>query len=75
MGFYSIILKDTDCGELKYGRKKYDYQEGTLVFLAPGQIVGTDDDSNTLFQMKGWALFFHPDLLRGTALSANRKFI
>ncbi len=71
-GFFSIILKDTDCGELRYGRKKYDYQEGTLVFMAPGQVVG-DDGDDTLFQMKGWALFFHPDFLRGTSLARKMK--
>lgn len=71
-GFYSIILKDTNCGDLRYGRKNYDYQEGTLVFIAPGQIVG-DDDNGTTFQMKGWGLFFHPDLLQGTSLGKKMK--
>ena len=39
-GFYTVFLKDVKCGDLRYGRKMYDYQEGTLVFIAPGQIVG-----------------------------------
>lgn len=39
-GFYTVFLKDVKCGDLRYGRKMYDYQEGTLVFIGPGQIVG-----------------------------------
>ena len=39
-GFYCVFLKEAKCGDLKYGCNYYDYQEGTLVFIAPGQIVG-----------------------------------
>jgi hypothetical protein len=34
-GMYCVFLKDVKCGDLKYGRNYYDYQEGTLVFVAP----------------------------------------
>jgi AraC-like DNA-binding protein len=71
-GFYTIVLKDVKCGDLRYGRHTYDYQEGTLVFVAPGQVVGNDDTGET-YQMQGWALLFHPDLLRGTALGQKIK--
>ena len=71
-GFYYIVLKEVNCGDLRYGRNYYDYQEGTLVFIAPGQIVG-DNGNGELFQMKGWALCFHPDLFRGTALGQKMK--
>ena len=39
-GFYTVFLKEVKCGDLRYGRNYYDYQEGTLVFLAPGQVIG-----------------------------------
>ena len=39
-GFYCVFLKEAVCGGLKYGCNYYDYQEGTLVFIAPGQVVG-----------------------------------
>ena len=71
-GFYCVFLKQLKCGELSYGRSTYDYQEGTLVFIAPGQIVG-DDDNGTRIQVKGWALLFHPDLLLGTSLGRKMK--
>lgn len=50
----------------------YDYQEGTLVCLAPGQVIGFEDNGEK-FQPKGWALVFHPDLIRGTMLGRNMK--
>lgn len=71
-GFYFIFLKDIKCGDLVYGRHTYDYQEGTLVFIAPGQIVGKED-TGEIFKMKGWGLYFHPDLLRGTSLGQHMK--
>ncbi|GHV52525.1 AraC family transcriptional regulator [Bacteroidia bacterium] len=71
-GFYTIFLKDVKCGDLRYGRGYYDYQEGTLVFISPGQMVG-DDDNGQLLHLKGWALMFHPDLLRGTPLAQRMK--
>ena len=55
-----------------YGRSTYDYQEGTLVFVAPGQVAGIDDDGETL-NPQGWVLAFHPDLLRGTSLGRKMK--
>lgn len=71
-GFYCIFYKELDCGPLLYGRSKYDYQEGTLVFIAPGQIAGTNDGGEIL-NPKGLALMFHPDLLYGTPLARRMK--
>ena len=70
--FYAIFLKEVKCGELLYGRNRYDYQEGTLVSLAPGQVIGVEDNGET-YQPKGWALVFHPDLIRGTTLGQHMK--
>ena len=69
-GFYAIFLKEVMCGDMIYGRQYYDYQEGTLVCLAPGQVIGFEDNGE-VFQPKGWALVFHPDLIRGTALGQH----
>lgn len=71
-GFYTIYLKEVKCGEMIYGRQYYDYQEGTLVCLAPGQVIGFEDNGE-VYQPKGWALVFHPDLIRGTSLGRSIK--
>jgi AraC family transcriptional activator of pobA len=67
---YIIFLKDEHCAELKYGRKHYDYGEGTLLFIAPGQVFGFEENGKML-QPTGWALVFHPDLIRGTHLGRH----
>ncbi|MEH6681651.1 MAG: helix-turn-helix transcriptional regulator [Sediminicola sp.] len=64
---YAIFLKDTKGCKMLYGGKPYDYDEGTLVFMAPNQTVelgGYDPD----YVPKGYALLFHPDLFLGTEL-------
>lgn len=69
-GFYTVFLKEVKCGDLRYGKHTYDYQEGTLVFIAPGQVIH-GENSKELYQPKGYALVFHPDLIHGTALGRH----
>jgi AraC family transcriptional regulator, transcriptional activator of pobA len=69
-GFYTIFLKDVKCGDLVYGRHNYDYQEGTLVFMAPGQVAGMNSNGET-YQPKGYGLVFHPDLIAGSSLGRH----
>lgn len=71
-GFYVLFLKEVKCGDLIYGRQRYDYQDGTVVCLAPGQVIGIEDNGE-VYQPKGWALCFHPDLIRGTSLGSHIK--
>ncbi|MBU6343277.1 MAG: helix-turn-helix transcriptional regulator [Bacteroidetes bacterium] len=69
-GLYAVYLKELNCGEIKYGRGHYDYQEGTLVFIGPGQVMRVEKGVKT-FEPKGWALLFHPDLIKGTSLGKH----
>jgi len=69
-GLYCIFLKEIKCGNLKYGCSYYDYQEGSLVFISPRQIVEVEDFGQD-FQPKGYALLFHPDLIHGTSLGRH----
>lgn len=64
---YALFLRDDRLEELTYGMGSYDYDEGTLIAVSPGQIGGVEDNGKK-FDIKGWALLFHPELLRGTAL-------
>lgn len=66
-GFYAVFLKEAKCGVLTYGRNTYDYEEGTLVFIGPGQVVGVENDES--YSPKGLTLLFHPDFIKGTSLS------
>lgn len=67
--FYTIFLKKIHCGDLRYGLNYYDYEDGTLIFLAPGQVIGSY--SEEYYQPQGIALVFHPDLILGTSLGRN----
>lgn len=35
-GVYALLLKETRCGDIRYGRQVYDYEDGTIVSFAPG---------------------------------------
>ena len=63
-GFYTISCKKFE-GLLYYGKSQYDFREGSLMFTAPGQIIGAGPNCKV---DEGWALFIHPDLLHGSAL-------
>jgi YesN/AraC family two-component response regulator len=63
---FCIALKDSSCG-IDYGRNHYDFDEGVLMFTAPEQII-TVNKPQQINQVKGWMLYFHPDLIRKTAL-------
>jgi AraC-like DNA-binding protein len=67
LDFYAIVIKETNCGDLRYGNQYYDYSDGTVVFLGPGQVI-TNEPEGEIHQPYGKALVFHPDLLAGTAL-------
>lgn len=72
MGIYAIFLKEAKCGNLTYGCHTYDYEEGTLLFIAPGQVYGIETNGEKQ-QAQGHALLFHPDLIHGTSLGKNIK--
>lgn len=71
MDFYMISAKTPSPNGLIYGRQYYDFGEGTLMFLAPHQVL-------TLTEMitkgsSGWGIFFHPDLIKNSILSDKIK--
>lgn len=69
---YIIFLKDLKCEELSYGRNKYDYQDDTLLFIAPGKSFGYEV-KDKIVQPNGWALAFDPELIKGTSLGKKIK--
>ncbi len=72
MGIYAIFLKNIKCGDMRYGCQPYDYEDGTLVFVSPGQVYGIDS-KGVAIKPSGYGLVFHPDLIKGTYLGKNIK--
>lgn len=70
-GIYAVFLKQVKCGDIRYGRQIYDYQEGTVTSFAPGQVVTTEVDEGIKPMAHG--VIFHPDLIRGTSLGQEIK--
>lgn len=69
---YGMFMHEHLPVELTYGCGKYDYTGGTLICVAPGQVGGKEDNGERI-DLDGWALLFHPDLLRGTPLEKTIK--
>ncbi|MBT2560704.1 helix-turn-helix transcriptional regulator [Pedobacter sp. ISL-68] len=70
LNFYTISIKRCFDSKLKYGQNYYDFDEGVLVFMEPGQIISYYDCNQ---QPDGLWLIFHPDLIRHYPLGKNIK--
>lgn len=68
---YSISLKKIVKGNLNYGRTKYDFTNGALIFIAPRQVLQWDN--SVVFEQKGFSINFHEDFLKGTELAQQIK--
>jgi AraC-like DNA-binding protein len=64
---YFFSLKEGISGALGYGRNSYDFEEGTMTFIAPGQVI-SGGDTEPVSEDRGWSVLFHPDLIRRTEL-------
>lgn len=71
--FYSIMFKNYCANGLRYGKQAYDFQEGSLICIAPKQVMTMDNEIEKREDMMGWGLFFHPDLIRNTSLGLKMK--
>ncbi len=65
---YYIAMKDGIKGAFQYGRSSYDFEEGTMMFLAPNQVYTTPETVETASGSVGWSILFHPDLIRQSSL-------
>ena len=66
-GVYGVFVQEDNDLDLTYGCGRYDYKDGSLICVAPGQIGGKEDNGERA-SIGGWALLFHPDLIHGTLL-------
>jgi AraC-like DNA-binding protein len=73
LGFYAVMFKNFCPNKMKYGQQAYDFQDGSLICIAPRQVISLDEPANIAADMWGWGVFFHPDLIRGTSLGRTIK--
>ena len=71
--FYTIMFKNYCKSSLTYGRKAIDFDEGSLICMAPNQVITIDNEIKPRDNPMGWGLFFHPDLIRNTSLNSKMK--
>lgn len=69
--FYVISLKRNFTGKMSYGQQMYDFDEGVMSFIAPGQVFAFDTDARR--QLSGCLILFHPDSLWNTSLAKTIK--
>ncbi|MEY8760616.1 helix-turn-helix domain-containing protein [Chryseobacterium tongliaoense] len=67
-----VISMKRGCDKLIYGQQKYDFDEGLMAFMSPGQIL-RGEENGVPANLEGWMLFIHPDFLWNTALSKSLK--
>jgi len=71
--FYSISLKRNFNAKIKYGQQQYDFNEGVMFFIAPGQVFGIEREEGKEPSHSGWLLLVHPDFLWNTPLAKTIK--
>ena len=71
--FYSISLKRDFNGKMKYGQQAYDFDEGIMFFISPGQVFGIEIEKGSAIKHSGWLLLIHPDFLWNTSLAKTIK--
>lgn len=67
--YYSISLKRDFHAKIKYGQQEYDFDEGTMFFISPGQVFGIEYEAGEPQTRSGWILLIHPDFLWNTPLA------
>ena len=67
LDFYQISFKEGFSGSFGYGRNRYDFEEGSLLFTKPNQTIQVDHELESK-EISGWILLFHPDLIRKSEL-------
>jgi AraC family transcriptional activator of pobA len=71
--FYSISMKRNFHAKIKYGQQDFDFDEGIMFFMAPGQVLKIEVDKDTIIEQTGWMLLIHPDFLWNTPLAKAIK--
>jgi AraC family transcriptional regulator, transcriptional activator of pobA len=71
LDYYNISLKRNFSGKFRYGQQDYDFDEGVMFFIAPGQVFRVEHDTHQPVRQSGWMLLIHPDFLWNTPLAKS----
>ena len=71
--FYSISLKRNCNTKFRYGQQRYDFDEGVMFFMSPGQVFGIEVGKDAIMKRTGWMLLVHPDFLWNSSLAKTIK--
>lgn len=69
--FYTVCIKKAFTGKMRYGQNYYDFDEGVMTFMSPGQVISTEVPVDT--SVYGAMLVIHPDFIQNYPLAKNIK--
>ncbi|WP_217602993.1 AraC family transcriptional regulator [Chitinophaga sp. GbtcB8] len=69
--FYMVAIKKDFNGKMRYGQQYYDFDEGVMTFIAPGQLCYEEEPSDR--PRSGCMILFHPDFIRNYPLGKHIK--
>ena len=73
LDFYFIAIKRCLPTKFKYGQQQYDFDEGVMFFMSPGQVFGIEVGKDVPIKRTGWMLLVHPDFLWNSSLAKTIK--
>lgn len=73
LDFYSIGLKRNIGCKIFYGQQEYDFDEGIMFFISPGQVFRVERETDADMKRSGWIMLIHPDFLWNTTLGKHIK--
>ena len=73
LDFYTVSIKRCLSAKFRYGQQEYDFDEGVMFFMAPGQVFGIEREAHSAAKLSGWILAVHPDFLWNAPLAKTIK--
>ncbi len=71
--FYAVAMKRNMNARMRYGQQQYDFDDGIMFFISPGQVFGIEANPAEELRQSGWMLLIHPDFLWNTHLAKTIK--
>ncbi len=74
LDFYSLSVKRMNNFKATYGQQPFDFNEGIMSFMSPGQVfsIAVDNKAEEV-KKSGWVIYIHPDFIWNTSLAKTIK--